>query len=61
MAARLNGGTAEKHVVTEDLEFLLETPNGESLFPMKRLSSVAGDGGTGKSLFLKHLDTEKLA
>jgi hypothetical protein len=55
MAARLNGGTAEKHVVTEDLEFLLETPNGESLFPMKRLSSVAGDGGTGKSLFLKHL------
>ena len=55
MAARLNGGTAEKNVVTEELEFLLETPNGESLFPMKRLSSVAGDGGTGKSLFLKHL------
>jgi hypothetical protein len=55
MAARLNGGTAESDVIVEDLEFLLQTPNGESLFPMKRLSSVAGDGGTGKSLFLKHL------
>jgi hypothetical protein len=55
MAARLNGGTAENDVIVEDLEFLLETPHGESLFPMKRLSSVAGDGGTGKSLFLKHL------
>ena len=55
MAARLNGGTAEHDVIVEDLEFLLETPHGESLFPMKRLSSVAGDGGTGKSLFLKHL------
>ena len=55
MAARLTGGAAEKDVVAEELEFLLETPNGESLFPMKKLSSVAGDGGTGKSLFLKHL------
>lgn len=55
MAARLNGGIAETDVVVEDLEFLLQTPNGESLFPMKRLSSVAGDGGTGKSLFLKYL------
>jgi len=55
MAARLNGGMAETDVIVENLEFLLETPNGESLFPMKKLSSVAGDGGTGKSLFLKHL------
>ena len=55
MAARIAGGIAESVVISEDLGFMLETPNGESLFPLGMLSSVSGDGGTGKSLFLKYL------
>jgi len=55
MSARLNGGTAESEVEPEDLDFLLKTPGGHSLFPLRRLTMLAGDGGTGKSLFLKYM------